>query len=75
MVAETVVIMAGAARLNWVRVALAAGLGSLPSALVYALTGAVATTWNRGAWAFVLALGIAALMWGLGRFIVPRFHT
>jgi uncharacterized membrane protein YdjX (TVP38/TMEM64 family) len=42
LLAETVAIMAGASPLGWLRTALAALVGSLPPALLYALTGAAA---------------------------------
>ena len=53
--------MAGASPLGWRRVALAALAGSLPGALLYALTGAVAASFQNGALIFLLVLSVAGV--------------
>lgn len=65
--AETVAILSGASPLKWYRVALAAGAGSLPPALLYAMTGAIADDFSSAALMFAFVLGITALFWFLGR--------
>ena len=72
LLAETTAIMAGASPLGWRRVALAALAGSLPGALLYALTGAVATSFQNGALVFGLVILVAGLSWLLGRWLEPR---
>lgn len=66
--AETVAILAGVSRVPWLRVALAAAAGSLPPALLYALTGAVADSFQSAA----LMFGFVVLMTGLTWFIGTR---
>lgn len=72
LLAETTVVMAGASPLGWRRVALAALVGNLPVALVYALTGAVAASFESGALVFGLVLVVACLSWLVGRRLQPR---
>lgn len=72
LLAETVAVMAGASLLGWKNVALAAFVGSLPGALLYALTGAVAASFQNGALVFGLVLVVAGLSWSLGRWLKPR---
>jgi uncharacterized membrane protein YdjX (TVP38/TMEM64 family) len=72
LLAETTVIMAGASPLGWRRVALAALAGSLPGALLYALTGAVAASFQNGALVFVLVLFVAGVSWLVGRWLEPH---
>lgn len=67
LLAETTVIMAGASPMPWRRVMLAAVAGSLPAALLYALTGAVAASFTNGTLVFGLVLLIAGAFWWLGR--------
>ena len=67
LVAETVVVMAGTTSLGWGSVALAALAGSLPPALLYALTGALATDFSSALLMFILVLLMTGLFWVLGR--------
>lgn len=52
MVAETTALLAGTSPLGWGPLLLAAGLGSLPPALVYAVTGALGASTAAGFWVF-----------------------
>lgn len=67
LLAETVAIMAGASPLGWGRTALAAFAGSLPPALLYALTGASAGRFENTALMFLFVLLITGLFWIVGR--------
>jgi uncharacterized membrane protein YdjX (TVP38/TMEM64 family) len=67
LLAETVAIMAGASPLGWGRTALAALAGSLPPALLYALTGASAGRFENTALMFLFVLFITGLFWVVGR--------
>ncbi|BDP41938.1 hypothetical protein DAETH_19070 [Deinococcus aetherius] len=66
LLAETVAVLAGASPLGWPQVALAAALGALPSALLYALAGATASGIGT-VWVFVAVGLIAACFWLVGR--------
>ncbi len=46
--------------------------GSLPGALLYALTGAVAASFQNGALVFLLVLFVAGVSWLAGRWLEPR---
>lgn len=72
LLAETTAIMAGASRLGWRRAMLAALVGSLPGALLYALIGAVAARFHNGALVILLALLVAGVFWLAGRWLEPR---
>jgi uncharacterized membrane protein YdjX (TVP38/TMEM64 family) len=61
ILAETVAILAGASALGWRRAASAAIGGSLPAAVLYAVTGATATGTEQGVLTFVLVLLVAGL--------------
>lgn len=74
MLAETVAILAGASRLGWPRAMLAATAGAGPPALVYAVTGSVATSFASTAVVFALVLAAAGGMWLVGR-RAPRAAT
>lgn len=68
LLAETVVIIAGTTRsLSWPRVAMAAAVGSLPAAALYALAGAVAAGVASLTLVFVLVLVLACAIWLLER--------
>lgn len=69
LLAETVVILAGASPLGWRQAMLAALLGSLPGALLYAVTGAFAASFGSSALVFGLVLVVAGLLWLLGRWV------
>jgi uncharacterized membrane protein YdjX (TVP38/TMEM64 family) len=67
LLAETVAIMAGASPLGWGRTILAALAGSLPPALLYALTGASAGRFQNTALMFLFVLLITGIFWLVGR--------
>lgn len=67
ILAETVAILAGTSRMKWGRMVLASLAGSLPAALVYALTGATARNLDSLPLVFGLVLGVAGLFWIVGR--------
>lgn len=67
ILAETVAILAGASRMGWGRMSLASLAGSLPAALIYALTGATARHLDSLPLVFGLVLGVAGIFWIVGR--------
>ena len=67
LLAETIAIMAGTSSMNWGSAALAALSGSLPPALLYALTGASVAKFQNTALVFVFVLLVAGLFWMFGR--------
>jgi uncharacterized membrane protein YdjX (TVP38/TMEM64 family) len=67
LLAEATVIMAGASSMGWSRVLAAAVAGAAPAAVLYALTGAVAASFESGVLVFGLVLVIAGMFWWLGR--------
>jgi uncharacterized membrane protein YdjX (TVP38/TMEM64 family) len=71
LLAETVAIMAGASSMKRGRVLLAALLGSLPPALLYALTGAAVANFQNTALMFGLVILIAGFFWMIGRLAGP----
>jgi uncharacterized membrane protein YdjX (TVP38/TMEM64 family) len=72
LLAETVAIMAGASSsLGWGRVALASLAGSLPPALLYAITGASVANLQSTTLVFVLVILIAGAFWVFGRWAEP----
>jgi uncharacterized membrane protein YdjX (TVP38/TMEM64 family) len=73
LLAETVTIMAGASPLGWGWATLAALVGSLPPALLYALTGAAATGIANGALMFGLVLVVAGVFWLVGHLARTHF--
>jgi uncharacterized membrane protein YdjX (TVP38/TMEM64 family) len=73
MLAETVAIMSGASSLGWPTFALASLAGSLPPALLYALTGAAVANFQNTSLMFGVVLLVAALFWLIGRLL--RFYS
>jgi membrane protein DedA with SNARE-associated domain len=71
LLAETVALLAGASSMGWGRAALAALLGSLPPALLYALTGAAVADFRSTTLVFVLVMLVAASFWMIGRLFDP----
>ena len=71
ILAETVAIMAGASSMGLGRVALAVLAGSLPPALVYALAGAAAATFQSTALVFVFVILAAGFFWMISRLLDP----
>jgi len=66
LLAETVAIMAGASSMSWRAVVLASIAGSLPPALLYALTGAAVADLQNTALMFGVVLLVAGLFWLIG---------
>jgi uncharacterized membrane protein YdjX (TVP38/TMEM64 family) len=66
LLAETVAIMAGASPLGWRQIVLASFVGSLPPALLYALTGATAAGLRSGVLVFGLVVLVAGIFWLVG---------
>ena len=71
LLAETVAIMAGTTSMSWRSLLVASVAGSLPPALLYALTGAAAANFQNTALMFGVVLLIAGLCWLVGK----EFHT
>ena len=69
ILAETLAILAGASPMGWGRLLVATLAGSLPAALLYALTGATARSLDSVALVFTLVLLVAGLFWGVGRWL------
>ena len=66
LLAETVAIMAGASSMSWRAIVLASIAGSLPPALLYALTGAAVADLQNTALMFGIVLLVAGLFWLVG---------
>jgi uncharacterized membrane protein YdjX (TVP38/TMEM64 family) len=66
LLAETVAIMAGASSMSWRALIVASIAGSLPPALLYALTGAAVADLQNTALMFGVVLVVAGLFWLLG---------
>jgi uncharacterized membrane protein YdjX (TVP38/TMEM64 family) len=71
LLAETVAIMAGASSMGWGRMTLSALAGSLPPALLYAVTGAAVSNFQSATLVFFCVLFVAGLFWALGRWAEP----
>ena len=67
ILAETTMLMAGASTVGWGQMLLATLIGSLPSVLLYAITGATAATLNNSILSFGLVLLLAGGFWIVGR--------
>ncbi len=72
ILAETLSILAGASRMGWGTMILATLAGSLPAALIYALTGATARNLDNLALVFSLVLAVAGLFWLVGKRLRER---
>ena len=72
LVAETMTILAGASSIGWARVALAALVGSVPEAVLYAGWGALARSAGEAARIWVLLLVLAGGLWIFGRWADRR---
>jgi len=68
ILAETMAILAGASPMSWGRMLLSTFAGSLPAALLYALTGATARNLDNAALVFGLVLLVAGLFWVVGKY-------
>lgn len=67
LLAETTAILAGASAMSWKRAFVASLAGSLPAALLYALTGAVAASFQNGALMFGFVLLVSGVFWLISR--------
>ena len=75
LLAETVMVLAGASPLGWGRAMLAAAVGLLPTCLLYALVGSTAIGLREGALTFVLVILVAAALGLIARQIEARRTT
>lgn len=69
LLAETVAIIAGTSSLSWTRITLASFAGSLPAALLYALTGAAYANFQSATLMFGAVLMVAGSFWLIGRLL------
>jgi len=69
ILAETVAIMTGTSSIGWARMALASFAGSLPPALLYALTGAAYANFQSVVLMFAATLLVAGSFWLIGRLL------
>jgi len=69
ILAETVAIMTGTSTIGWARMALASFAGSLPPALLYALTGAAYANFQSVVLMFAATLLVAGFFWFIGRLL------
>lgn len=70
LLAETVALMAGTSpRLSWARAAAAAVAGTIPAAVLYAVTGATAARLDSALLMFAVVLAVAGVFWLVGRAI------
>ncbi|HEV8579325.1 MAG TPA: VTT domain-containing protein [Thermoanaerobaculia bacterium] len=67
ILAETLSILAGASPMGWGTMIAATLAGSLPAALIYALTGATARNLDNVALVFGLVLAVTGLFWFVGK--------
>lgn len=74
MLAETVAILAGASPLGWARAMLAATVGAVPPAFVFAVTGSVAASFASTAVVFTLVLAAAVVICLVERRGAARRH-
>lgn len=74
LLAETVIVLAGASPLGWRRAILAAAVGSLPPALLYAVAGGALMDSGGGVTAvvFMTTLFMSGVLWAVGRRLEPR---
>lgn len=67
LLAETTAILAGASTMSWQSAFVASLAGSLPAALLYAMTGAVAASFQNSALMFGFVLLVSGVFWLLSR--------
>ncbi len=67
LLAETVVILAGASPLPWSRAVVAAVVGALPAAFLYAWAGAMAVRMVNGMVVFAVVLLLTSVLWWAAR--------
>ena len=63
LLAETTAIMAGTSSMSWKSLLSGALLGNLPAAIVYAITGSLAASFESAALSFGLVLAVAGIFW------------
>lgn len=71
VVAETVSVVAGAAGMPWPHLLIAAGLGALPEAILYAIAGSAAASFGNAALVFVAVVVLAVVA---GTILARRGH-
>ena len=72
LLAETMTILAGVSKIGWGRVALAALVGSVPEAVLYAGSGALAHNVEESVLIWVALLLLAGTLWIIGRWADHR---
>jgi uncharacterized membrane protein YdjX (TVP38/TMEM64 family) len=72
LLAETVAVLAGASSLGWRKATLAALVGSLPAAVIYALAGATVAGFGSGALIFGAVVVLAGCTWLVGQAMERR---
>ncbi|MCB9546379.1 MAG: TVP38/TMEM64 family protein [Myxococcales bacterium] len=72
LLAETVALLAGTSPMRWRTLIVAAVLGNLPPALLYALTGATAASLEDGFLMFGGVLAMTGVFWWVARRVVER---
>lgn len=75
VIAETVAIMSGTTPLGWKRVLIAASIGTLPAALIYAIAGTVTTDLASGFLVMIGVVILAAATWLIGKRLVEPEHA
>jgi uncharacterized membrane protein YdjX (TVP38/TMEM64 family) len=69
LLAETVAILAGASPISLRKLVLASLVGSLPPALLYALTGALAASFQNTALMFAVVMLVTGCFWLTSRWV------
>lgn len=72
LLAETMAIIAGTSRLDARRVFVAVVVGAVPASIIYAVTGALASSIASGFIVFVLVILLAGVFWFTGKAIGHR---
>lgn len=72
LLAETMAIIAGTSRLDARRVFVAVVVGAIPASIIYAVTGALASSVASGFIVFVLVILLAGVFWFAGKAIGHR---
>jgi uncharacterized membrane protein YdjX (TVP38/TMEM64 family) len=72
LLAETTAVVAGASSLGWQRATLAAFAGAVPTAVIYALAGALAVGLGSGALVFAATLAALGGVWLADRHLARR---
>jgi uncharacterized membrane protein YdjX (TVP38/TMEM64 family) len=75
IVAETVAIMAGASSMSWRWMLVTSLAGIIPSALLYAVTGATAMRLDNFLLTIISVLGIAVVFWLVERLFLSRLES